>query len=58
MLSKELIEELKDAGFLVQTSVRVDASKKGYVELIAPTLAELIEACPETPGDPFYINLQ
>jgi hypothetical protein len=47
MLSKELIQELKEAGFHIQTAVHVE-NKKGRVELIAPTLSELIEACPET----------
>jgi hypothetical protein len=48
MISPDLVQQLKDCGFPIKTSVHIDQNRKGHAELIPPTLSELIEACPET----------
>jgi hypothetical protein len=45
MISPDLVQQLKDCGFPIKTSVHIDQNRRGHAELIP---SELIEACPET----------
>jgi hypothetical protein len=45
MISPDLVQQLKDCGFPIKSSVHIDQNRRGHAELIP---SELIEACPET----------